>query len=336
MLNTTAIAQLRGSKNLLAYSAGSDSSALFAMLLDEEIEFDIAHVNYNTRASSADEYHHAKELATKYGKICHTLESKKIEKNFEKNARDIRYTFFEKIIQEHHYKNLITAHQLDDRLEWLLMQLCRGVGAVELSSMRAVQHREQYAVVRPLLECSKSEVLHYLSSKQICYFEDESNSNTRFKRNWFREHISSKLMSRYSANILKSFRLLEQDSKALLDANLEYQVVRDAIIIKPHHNQRATISLIDSWLKSIGIKMSYSERELLKTSTDVAIGREYTYSSSSDLIVVAPLQKATMPKEFKELCRRSNIGKSSRPWLYNNRDILHEVIAFLPKQKSKM
>ena len=53
-------------------------------------------------------------------------EAPKIEKNFESSAREIRYGFFEELIQKYGYENLITAHHLGDRFEWMLMQFCKG------------------------------------------------------------------------------------------------------------------------------------------------------------------------------------------------------------------
>ena len=55
-------------KNLLAFSAGVDSSALFFLLLNAKIPFDIAIVNYNIREQSKDEVVYAKDLAKKYNK----------------------------------------------------------------------------------------------------------------------------------------------------------------------------------------------------------------------------------------------------------------------------
>ena len=59
---------IRNQKNLLAFSAGVDSSALFFLLLEQSIPFDIAIVDYNLRVQSKNEVSYAKELALKYNK----------------------------------------------------------------------------------------------------------------------------------------------------------------------------------------------------------------------------------------------------------------------------
>ena len=74
--------------------------------------------------------------------------------NFEKNARDIRYIFFEQIIKENSYETLITAHQLNDRLEWFFMQLSKGAGVIELLGMNKFTNKKNYKIFRPLLDIS--------------------------------------------------------------------------------------------------------------------------------------------------------------------------------------
>jgi len=84
---------LTQSKNLLAFSAGVDSSALFFLLLDNNIPFDIALVNYGTRENSDKEEAHAQALADKYNLICYAVKAPKFTSHFEKNARDSLYLF---------------------------------------------------------------------------------------------------------------------------------------------------------------------------------------------------------------------------------------------------
>ena len=128
---------IKESKNLLAFSAGIDSTALFFLLLEQNIDFDITIVNYNIREESKEELQYAKDLALKYKKKIFYkevhLESKS---NFEKIARDIRYDFFKQIIKENLYNTLLTGHQLNDKLEWFLMQLTKGAGLVELIAFK--------------------------------------------------------------------------------------------------------------------------------------------------------------------------------------------------------
>jgi tRNA(Ile)-lysidine synthase len=136
MVEEKILSKLRDKKNLLAFSGGADSTSLFFLLLENKIPFDIAIVDYNIRKQSKSEVAYAKELAKINNLKCHIYNAPKIEKNFEATAREIRYDFFEELIKKEHYTNLLTAHHLGDRLEWFLMQFCKGAGCVEITGMQ--------------------------------------------------------------------------------------------------------------------------------------------------------------------------------------------------------
>jgi len=71
MIDPKTVPFLQKGKNLLAFSGGVDSSALFFLLLEKKIDFDIAIVNYRTRKQSDTEESYAKELADRHGKKCY-------------------------------------------------------------------------------------------------------------------------------------------------------------------------------------------------------------------------------------------------------------------------
>jgi len=170
MLKSKTKEELQTSKNLLAFSAGGDSTALLFLLLQNNIPFDIAIVDYGIREQSKEEVAYAKALAKEYGFRCNVHHAQKITNNFEATARQIRYDFFESLIQKYHYDTLLTAHHLGDRFEWMLMQFCKGAGCVELAGMREKTQRNGYVLYRPLLHVDKQELLEYLHVNTIKYF----------------------------------------------------------------------------------------------------------------------------------------------------------------------
>jgi len=92
MLLAEALDQLHGKKNLLAFSAGIDSTALYYLLKQEDIPFDIALVNYQTRPQSDAEAHYAQTLAKENGKNAYILTHPLSGSDFEQQARQILYT----------------------------------------------------------------------------------------------------------------------------------------------------------------------------------------------------------------------------------------------------
>ncbi|MBF7043653.1 tRNA lysidine(34) synthetase TilS, partial [Campylobacter volucris] len=106
--------------------------------------------------------------------------------NFEANARVVRYEFFDEICLKYGYKNLILAHNLNDKFEWFLMQFSKGAGLFELLGFKDIEKRKNFTIVRPLIETSKKEILKFLDDKKIKYFHDESNDNEKYFRNHIR------------------------------------------------------------------------------------------------------------------------------------------------------
>ena len=152
------LALLRAGKNLLAFSHGVDSTALFYLLDEAGVKFDLAIVNYNVRAQSKDEVDSARNLAAKFNKQIYAKSVRLGASNFEHEARAARYEFFGQICRERGYENLILAHQFDDKFEWFLMQLGRGAGLSELLGMQELETREDYVIARPLLGVRKCEL----------------------------------------------------------------------------------------------------------------------------------------------------------------------------------
>ena len=251
MLEDSSLQLLQNKKNLLAFSAGVDSTALLFLLLENHISFDIAIVDYGVRVQSKEEIAYAKELAQTYNFTCHTLQAPKIDTNFEAKARAIRYNFFKDLIQKNSYQNLLTAHHLGDKLEWMLMQFCKGAGCVELSGMQEKEQRKNYTLIRPLLHVDKEDLLAFLHAKQIHYFEDASNSDEKYRRNIFRQKFAKPLLQEYKEGIKKSFCYLDEDRASLIE-DVHIETINDFAYFKSTKSKRADIFAIDRYIKSKG------------------------------------------------------------------------------------
>jgi tRNA(Ile)-lysidine synthase len=328
MLNAEALEALKGGKNLLAFSGGSDSSALFFLLNDAEIDFDIALVNYHTRPQSDAEAAYARELAERYGKTCHLGDARLEDANFEHQARKFRYAFFESLIRQHGYENLITAHQLDDRLEWMLMQLCKGAGVIEMAGMRNVETCETYRLVRPLLETTRAELKEYLQRHGHRWFEDESNTDERFKRNAFRRRFAAPMLEQYAQGVKKSFAYLEEDLRSL-EEEVAVDRAGELFWFRNPAGRRALLRAVDRTLKKAGFLMRRGDRERLKEEDVVVVGRRYVVAIGADYTFIAPYEKATLKKPFKEACRKLGVAPKLRPYLSRVRPAYERVALLL-------
>ena len=312
---TLDLSHLKEKKNLLAFSAGVDSSALFFLLIEHHIPFDIALVNYGTRDNSVREEAHAKALAKKYDLNCHTIKAPSFTAHFEQNARKFRYDFFEKLIEEQHYDTLLTAHQLNDQLEWLLMRLTKGAGVSELLGLEEVSQREHYTLLRPLLAYSKEELLAYLQHHKYPYFIDESNSDEKYERNLFRMQFSDPLMAEYKEGIKRSFKYLRQDKKQL-ESNFECIYAQKELRVIKLHTLTAKVKAADLALKELGYLLTASQRKEVEKEESLVIGGEWAITRQDDLLYIAPYLTTDMPKKYKETCRVLKIPSKIRAYCF--------------------
>lgn len=318
---------IKNQKNLLAFSAGVDSVALFFLLLEQNISFDIAIVDYNLRVQSKDEISYAKELALKYNKTIFIKDvNLKNNSNFEKIARDIRYSFFKEIILNEKYENLITAHQLNDKLEWFLMQLSKGAGLVELIGFNEFEQKENYKIYKPLLNITKDELENYLKINNHKYFIDESNFDEKYTRNFFRHNFSNPFLENFSSGVKKSFEYLQNDLNSLNIQNNPIKKIEELEIFLNQKDDNLNIRTIDLSLKKRGILISSAQRDEILKQKELTISHKINISTLEDYIYIAPVCNEIMDKKFKELCRIKNIPKNIRSYIFKNNIDLNELI----------
>jgi tRNA(Ile)-lysidine synthase len=112
------------------------------------------------------------------------------------------------------------AHHADDQVETLLLQLLRGAGVRGASGMPLISRRTGSPdLMRPLLHCTREEILAYATANQLQWIEDESNSDECYPRNYLRHRVLPLLGERfpaYRATLTRSARLFAEAS-GLLD-----------------------------------------------------------------------------------------------------------------------
>jgi tRNA(Ile)-lysidine synthase len=316
MLELENLGLLKNSKNLLAFSAGVDSSALFFLLIEHNISFDIALVNYGLREQSKEEETYALALSKQHNLKAHISHAPTFENNFEKNARDFRYSFFDKLMKD--YDNLLTAHHLNDQLEWFLMRLTKGAGTTELLGLESHSMRKNYLLLRPLLQQSKEELLQYLQTNKHHYFVDQSNVDEKYERNHFRKQFSNKLLEEYKEGITRSFQYLKEDCIALAEGVEELTHQKKFYLLSYEKNFQV-VRVVDKYLKRLGYLLSSAQRTELKKENSLVFGGLWAVEVVENRIFIAPYRTTSMSKEFKELCRRKKIPSKIRAYLYEEK-----------------
>ena len=315
---------LKNRKNLLAFSAGIDSTALFFLLLENGIDFDIAIVNYGLREQAKEELSYAKELSIKYNKRCFATDAPKFNSNFEANARVFRYNFFVDIITSNAYDNLLTAHQLNDKLEWLLMRLSLGAGCAELSGLEEITKRENYILIRPLLNYTKDELLEYLQNKEIKYFIDRSNFDTKYRRNQYRPLVDKLLKIGNKSGFNKSFEILKEESEVFKNS---YKIVfkKKSLRVLELSNRQALPYAVSYTLKELGYLLGGKEREVLRHKESIVVGRKWAIEYSNSFVYICPYLECSMPKDIKESFRVDKIPPKARCYIYKEKIDYKEI-----------
>ena len=315
MLSAPILHNVKSGRNLLAFSHGVDSTALFYLLDEAGVKFDLAIVDYNVRAQSKDEVAAAQQLAAKFNKQIYVKSVQLGESNFEHEARAARYEFFGQICRERGYENLILAHQFDDKFEWFLMQLGRGAGLSELLGMQEFESREDYMIARPLLSVRKCELERFLRERNLKYFTDETNLTDQFKRGFIRDKFSEPFLNKYFSGVKKSFEFLATDALNLTPeiSNPEPKIY----LVKRGANE---IRGVDQACKRLGLVLSSAQRNecarCLENGADCVLGGKVAVGAGKNFIFVTPYIKATMEKKFKEACRTIKIPPINRGFLF--------------------
>ena len=177
---------------LLAVSGGLDSVAMAELFHRVNQPFAIAHVNFTLRASDSDEDAiFVENMAKRYGVPFHLARfdtmtfAKERGLSVQMAARELRYTWFARLLQEYAYSCLATAHHKNDVLETLLLNLTRGTGLAGLHGIRIRQNQ----IVHPLLFATREQLAAYVTEEGLVYREDSSNANDKYARNRIRHQV---------------------------------------------------------------------------------------------------------------------------------------------------
>lgn len=183
---------LQGKKLLLAVSGGLDSMVLAHLFKILDYDIAIAHCNFGLRGEESDgDTEFVQNYATK-NLILHFITRFDTARFAADNklsvqvaARQLRYMWFDEILNENGFDYLLTAHHLDDSLETLLINFSRGTGLTGLTGIP----QQNGKIVRPLLPFTREQIEQYAKEQGIAWREDSSNASDKYLRNKIRHQL---------------------------------------------------------------------------------------------------------------------------------------------------
>jgi tRNA(Ile)-lysidine synthase len=183
----------------VAFSGGVDSTALLATLARiPRLQLRALHINHGLHASASVWSRHCQTFARSVGvplKVVRVQVARTRGASLEAQARDARYAALARELKADEI--LMTAHQADDQLETVFLQLLRGAGVAGIAAMPQVTRFAAGWLVRPLLERSRAELAGWVSARRLTWIEDVSNADERLDRNYLRRQVLPLIRSRW-------------------------------------------------------------------------------------------------------------------------------------------
>ncbi|HAR54875.1 TPA: tRNA lysidine(34) synthetase TilS [Patescibacteria group bacterium] len=184
----------KGTTLVVAVSGGVDSVVLLHILLLLSAHWDweiiVAHFDHQLRKTSQRDAEFVQKLAKNLGldyvsaKTNVSVLAKRERLTIEEAARKARYDFLQQVARRRRAL-IVTGHTADDQLETVVMNWLRGGGVRALAGMRDLDNN----IWRPLLSITKTQIKEFVRQYQLTYREDETNQQTKFKRNLIRHKV---------------------------------------------------------------------------------------------------------------------------------------------------
>ena len=305
------------SRLLVGLSGGADSVCLALVLQELGYSIHCIHCNFHLRGkeSSRDEQF-VREFCTRHDMSLEVVGfdtigySRSHGISIEMAARDLRYDYFRKRKSSLGLDYICVAHHKEDSIETFFINLLRGSGLRGLCGIRELSSD----VFRPLLCCSRDEILSYLSSRGESHVEDSSNVETAYLRNKIRLQILPMLESiRPGAgkNILKTTENLRESYK-VYSTSIEEEIrkIREIgkagleIYSKKSLLESASpLSLLHELIGGKGFNRVQQEQILRSISTVGKIfeSSDYRLMIERDTLVLVPLSETSYPPLYEEL-----------------------------------
>lgn len=174
----------------VAFSGGGDSVYLLLKAIAEQEQPPVAlHVCHNVREEGSQDREEAfvQQFCRAKGIELRVEELPPLGATSEAEMRRARYAALARMAKD--LDRVLLGHHADDQVETMLLNLFRGSDLEGFKGMQAEIDRHGVRFERPLLTTFKTDMVNSLRSKGESWFNDPSNAETRYKRNFLRQDI---------------------------------------------------------------------------------------------------------------------------------------------------
>lgn len=215
-----------GENVVVGLSGGADSCALTHILTRLSGKMDLhitaVHINHGIRGEEAERDERSAE------EFCRRLniefiayhcdipsEAAKRGIGEEEAGRLVRYEKFYETAEKKNGAKTAVAHNMNDKAETLIMNLCRGAGMKGLAGIKPVGG----SIIRPLIFCTRDEIEKYCDDNNIEYCTDSTNLQNEYTRNKIRNillpWLSENINPAAGMNMANASELLREEEEYL-------------------------------------------------------------------------------------------------------------------------
>ncbi|MBR6287230.1 MAG: tRNA lysidine(34) synthetase TilS, partial [Bacteroidaceae bacterium] len=209
-------------------------------------------------------------------------------------ARELRYQWFERLCTEQGAACVAVAHHEDDVAETVLLNLVRGTGIQGVSGMAY----RNGAVIRPLLDVSRKDILDYLALLGQDFVTDSTNLEDDCKRNIVRLKVVPELL-RLNPSAVHS---IAQSARRLSDVSAVYSEAMmgavgrvmegDRVVLDRLRRETAPRSVLFECLKGYGFTSAaveaFYDSMVEGESGRMLVNSEWRVLRNRDELIVAP------------------------------------------------
>ena len=200
-------------KILCAVSGGPDSICMLDILRrikeENQINFDIivCHINHMIRVEATADEQYVENYCKKYDIpfFAKRVDVKKIAENnkqgTEEAGRKVRYEFFEEILEKENATKIAIAHNKNDKIETIIMNVFRGSG---ISGLRGIEPIRDNKFIRPLIETERKDIEKYCEENSLNPRIDNTNFINDVTRNKIRNIVIPYIKDEFNPNFINT------------------------------------------------------------------------------------------------------------------------------------
>ena len=334
---------LKDKKLLVATSGGMDSMVLVHLFQKLNLNFALAHCNFQLRGLESDGDENFVKVYAKSNTINCFITKFDTEKYSQEHklstqlaARKLRYDWFNEILEQEKFDYIVTAHHADDVVETFMINLSRGTGLDGLIGIPS----QNGNIIRPMLPFSRKEIEEYVSENNLQWREDSSNASDKYLRNKIRHHIVP-VFKEINDSFLQSFQNtlehINQDQSLVNDA---VQMVYEKVVSEENEQLKIDISVLlqyknykaylYQWLHKFGFSAwndvynlieSQSGKQILSEKYILLKDRGFLILSSKEttdfdeIIIHSITEKLNFPLKLN-LCNLSDISNQMKSVIF--------------------